>query len=218
VRPLVSKKGSWSSPMVSPDGRSVAFTGSEAGTYSYHADEVWVVGIDGNGMRALTSLDRDPGGVRWSLDGTGVYFALADQGTSNVQFAALKAGGGARKVTEGNQMVSLTSIARNGNAVGVRANLENPADVVRFSLLKPQPLVQLTNVNADVLQGIRTGKTEEVWYTSTGGTRVQGWILKPPGFDPAKKYPLIMEIHAGRMRCTTARSISRSRISRPTGT
>ena len=71
--------------------------------------------------------DRDPGGVRWSLDGTGVYFALADQGTSNVQFAALKAGGGARKVTEGNQMVSLTSIARNGSAVGVRANLDNPA-------------------------------------------------------------------------------------------
>ena len=197
VRSLVSKKGSWSSPMVSPDGRSVAFTGSEAGTYSYHADEVWVVGIDGNGMRALTSLDRDPAGVRWSLDGTGVYFALADQGTSNVQFAALKAGGGARKVTEGNQMVSLTSIARNGSAVGVRANLDNPADVVRFSVLKPQPLVQLTNVNADVLQGIRTGKTEEVWYTSTGGTRVQGWILKPPGFDPAKKYPLIMEIHGG---------------------
>jgi dipeptidyl aminopeptidase/acylaminoacyl peptidase len=195
VRSLVTKKGGWSGPVVSPDGRSVAFTGSEAGTYSYHADEVWVVGIDGNGMRALTTLDRDPGSVRWSLDGSGVYFALGDQGTSNVQFAALK--GGTRKVTDGVQMLSLSSIARNGNAVGVRANIDNPADVVRFNLTKTQPVVQLTTVNADVLQGIRTGKTEEVWYTSTGGTRVQGWILKPPGFDPSKKYPLIMEIHGG---------------------
>src|SRR6185503_13342625 len=117
--------------------------------------------------------------VRWRLDGRGRYSALRDQGTSNVQFAALK--GGTRKVTDGVQMLSLTSMARNGNAVGVRATIDNPADIVRFNLAKPQPVVQLTSVNADVLQGIRTGKTEEVWYTSTGGTRVQGWILKPPG-------------------------------------
>jgi len=40
-------------------------------------------------------------------------------------------------------------------------------------------------------------RVEELWYTSSGGTRVQGWIVKPPAFDPAKRYPLILEIHGG---------------------
>ncbi|MGE5803918.1 MAG: S9 family peptidase, partial [Gemmatimonadota bacterium] len=195
VRTVVGKKGGWSNPVVSPDGRTVAFTGSEAGTYSYRADEVWVVGIDGSGARALTTYDRDPGSVRWSPDGSGVYFAMGDQGTSNVYFAGLR--GGNRKVTDGVQMLSVTSISRDLNAVGVRTDADESPDIVRYSLRKPQPITKLTNVNADVLDGIRLGKVEEVWYTSSGGARVQGWIIKPPGFDPAKKYPLLMEIHGG---------------------
>ena len=195
IRQLVTKKGSWSNPMVSPDGRTVAFTGRDYGTYSYHADEVWTVGVDGTGLRALTTYDRDPGGVRWSPDGSGVYFNLSEQGTSNIYFAGLKSA--ARKVTDGVQMLSLSSISRDLNAVGIRSTPDKPTDVVRVNLKKPQPATQLTNVNDDVLQGIRIGKTEEVWYVSTNKTRVQGWIIKPPGFDPAKKYPLLLEIHGG---------------------
>jgi dipeptidyl aminopeptidase/acylaminoacyl peptidase len=172
----------------------VAFTKAR-GTYSYHADEVWVVGIDGSGARALTTYDRDPAAVRWSPDGSGVYFSLGDQGTSNVYFAGLR--GGNRKVTDGVHMLSVTSISRDLNAVGVRKDADEAPDIVRYSLRKPQPITKLTNVNADVLDGIRLGKVEEVWYASSGGARVQGWIIKPPGFDPAKKYPLIMEIHGG---------------------
>jgi len=195
VRPLVTKKGGWTGPVVSPDGRTVAFTGHEYGTFSYRADEVWTVGIDGSGLRALTTYDRDPGTVRWSPDGGGVFFALAEQGTSNVYFAGLR--GGNRRVTEGEQMLSLTSVSRDFNAVGVRSDADEPADVVRFNLRKPQPIARLTSVNADVLQGMRLGSVEDVWYPSTGGARVQGWIIKPPGFDRTKKYPLIMEIHGG---------------------
>ncbi|HXM37074.1 MAG TPA: S9 family peptidase [Gemmatimonadales bacterium] len=195
VRPIVSKKGSWSGPVVSPDGRTVAFTGHEYGTQSYRANEVWVVAIDGSGIRALTTYDRDPGSVLWSPDGSGVFFSLAEQGTSNVYFAGLR--GGPRRVTEGVHMLSLGSLARDLTAVGTRTDPDEPPDVVRFSLRRPQPITRLTSVNADVLAGIRLGTLEEVWYTSSSGARVQGWIVKPPGFDATKKYPLIMEIHGG---------------------
>jgi dipeptidyl aminopeptidase/acylaminoacyl peptidase len=196
IKQLVSKKGGWTGPVVSPDGRSVAFTGHEYGTFSYRADEVWTVGIDGSGLRALTTYDRDPGAVRWSPDGSGVFFALAEQGTSNVYFAGLR--GGTRKVTDGEQMLSLTSVGRDFTGVGIRSDANNPADVARFSL-KPghAPVTRLTGVNADVLDRMHLGSTEAVWYTSTGGARVEGWIIKPPGFDRTKKYPLIMEIHGG---------------------
>ena len=195
VRQMVLKKGGWSGPVVSPDGRSVAFSGHEEGRESYRADEVWVVGIDGSGMRVLTTYDRDPGALRWSPDGSGVYFALAEQGTSNVYFAGVR--GSARRVTDGTHMLSLGSLSRDLTAVGTRSDPDEPTDVVRFSLRRPQPITRLTNVNADVLAGVRLGSLEEIWYTSSGGARVQGWIIKPPGFDATKKYPLLMEIHGG---------------------
>ena len=195
IKPLVTKKGGWSNPMVSPDGRTVAFTGHEYGTQSYRAEEVWEVGIDGSGMRALTTYDRDPSQLRWSPDGSGVFFALAEQGTSNIYFAGLH--GGNRRVTDGVQMLSLSSVSRDFNAVGTRSDPDDPPDVVRFNLKRAQPVARLTNVNADVLEGIKLGSVEQIWYTSSGGTRVEGWIIKPPGFDASKKYPLLMEIHGG---------------------
>ena len=195
IRPLVTTKGMWSNPDVSPDGRTVAFTGREHGRFSYRANEVWTIGIDGKGMRALTTYDRDPGNLEWAPDGSGVFFTLGDRGTSNVHFAALR--GGARKVTEGEHMLGLSSIARDFTGVGTRSDPDEPPDIVRYSLKRPQPITKLTTVNADVLERIKLGQVEEIWYTSTSGARIQGWIVKPPAFDPAKKYPLLMEIHGG---------------------
>jgi dipeptidyl aminopeptidase/acylaminoacyl peptidase len=197
IKAIVTTKGGWANPVVSPDGRTVAFTGHEYGTFSYRADEVWTVGIDGTNMRALTTYDRDPAAVRWSPDGSGVFFALAEQGTSNIYFAGLR--GGNRKATDGDQMLSLSSIARDLTGVGIQSDASHPSDVARVSLKggRAQPVTRLTNVNADVLERIRLGSTETVWYASTGGTKVEGWIIKPPGFDKTKKYPLIMEIHGG---------------------
>jgi dipeptidyl aminopeptidase/acylaminoacyl peptidase len=56
---------------------------------------------------------------------------------------------------------------------------------------------QLTAVNADVLAGKEIAQTEEIWYTSKDGMKIQGWIVKPPGFDRNRKYPLILDIHGG---------------------
>ena len=61
----------------------------------------------------------------------------------------------------------------------------------------PAAIQQLTEVNADILAGKRLGEVEEIWYESTGGTQVQGWIVKPPDFDPGQRYPLILHIHGG---------------------
>ena len=109
--------------------------------------------------------------------------------------AALK--GGATKVTDGVQMLALSSIAKDFSAVGTRSDAKVPADVVRFSLRQPKTIMRLTNVNDDVLGNKRVAPVEEVWYASSGGARVQGWIVRPPSFDAAKKYPLILEIHGG---------------------
>ena len=69
--------------------------------------------------------------------------------------------------------------------------------MVLFRLAKPREIQQLTRVNEDVLVGRKLGEVEEIWYRSADGTDVQGWLVKPPDFDPQERYPLVLHIHGG---------------------
>jgi len=81
--------------------------------------------------------------------------------------------------------------------VGTRSDPHSPGDLVSFRLDDPGSITRLTDVNDDVLTGVRLGEVEEVWYKSIEDFDIQGWIIKPPDFDPSKKYPLILAIHGG---------------------
>jgi dipeptidyl aminopeptidase/acylaminoacyl peptidase len=88
-------------------------------------------------------------------------------------------------------------MSENGLVAGTLATPQSPADVVVFNLRQPAAIRRLTRVNGDVLEGRKLGAVEEVWYDSVGGKKIQGWIIKPPDFDPSKKYPLLLYIHGG---------------------
>jgi len=199
IRDLVAKPGSWGRPVVSPDGRLVAFTGYAPTGTTHTVSDLFVIPIapgGGDGMHKISGdFDRDPINMKWAPDGSGVYFDADDRGARNVQLASIV--GGVKAVTTGRQMLSFDSVSKDGVAAGVSADLDHPQDVVKFSVRQPGPVTRLTDVNADVLQGIQLAKVDEVVYTSTGNTKVMGWIYKPPTFDASKKYPLILEIHGG---------------------
>ncbi len=195
IRQITAQKGLWSGPAVSPDGRHVAFTGFPFTTQSYHAADLYVAGLDGQNLRKISGdLDRDARELFWAADSRGVFFTAGDRGTQNVHFAALD--GAVRAVTEGTHMLSLDAVAAGGTAAGTLTSYHRPGDVVRIDLARGR-ITQLTRVNDDVLAGKRLGAVEEIWYTSTDNTPVQGWIVKPPDFDPARQYPLILHIHGG---------------------
>lgn len=195
IRTLTRESGAWRNPVVSPDGRWVAFVGTPADTYSYRAADLWLMRLDGSGMRKISGdLDRDPQDLAWAPDGSGVYFTADDRGSRNLLFASLE--GRVRPVTRGTHMLSLGSVAR-GIAVGVATSFHQPTDVVSIDLRRDGRIRRLTRLNDDLLAGVRLGPVEEIWYTSSGGARIQGWIVKPPGFDPARQYPLVLEIHGG---------------------
>ena len=196
VRRLTFHEGPWSGPVVSPDGKYVAFTGFRWTGQTYRVDELYIISIDGSDQRSLTpKLDRDPEQLQWASNGSGIYFTADDRGTSNVHFAPLK--GKVRQVTEGNHMLDLESLAKSGLAVGLLRSPHAPGDIVRFALPDVKGLTRLTSVNEDLLSGVRLGEVEEMWYDSADGTRVQGWIVKPPDFDAEKTWPLILHIHGG---------------------
>jgi dipeptidyl aminopeptidase/acylaminoacyl peptidase len=198
TRDLVTKAGSWSRPAVSPDGRTVAFSGYAPSGHTHTVSDMWVIPISGaaGDMRKISGdFDRDPVNMRWAPDGTGVYFDADSNGARNVQFAAIV--GGVKPLTGGRQMLSFDSVSKGLVAAGIVSDLDHPQDVAIVNLRQPGQVKRITDVNGDVLQGKQLAKIDEVTYTSTGNAKVMGWIVKPPTFDASKKYPLILEIHGG---------------------
>lgn len=195
VRQLTTRKGPDANPTVSPDGRWIAYTGFDSTDATWTDSRLYVMTAAGTGHRVLTaSLDRSPQNLAWAHDNSGVWFTVDDQGTRNLWFAPLS--GPVRQVTRGTHLLTVTDIGRNGMAVGVVTSFQQPNDVVTFSLRQPG-LRQLTRVNDDILDGKTLAEVEEIWYPSADGLRIQGWIMKPPGFEPARKYPMMLVIHGG---------------------
>ncbi len=196
VRELVGTAGDWSGPKFSPDGRTVAFAGYPASNKTHSVADIYVIPATGGTMRKISGdFDRDPGTLRWAPDGGGLYFDVIDHGSQNVAYAALK--GGVRTITSGMHMLSLDSVSRNRIGAGTISDPDHPPELVRYALGSAAAPVQLTHINAGLLAGKTLGHTEAIAWTSSGGVKVEGWAITPPDFDPAKKYPLILEIHGG---------------------
>ncbi len=198
-RRLTPDSGYWHTPVVSPDGKWIAYTGFAASDQIYHASDLWVVRPDGTDARALTTgFDRDPESIAWA-DNSTLWFSAADHGTVNTWTTSVDAKVPTVKpASNGTQVLLLGSLStKNGVGVAVRTAPQAPAELVRFGVKKGWDLQQLTHVNDGMLSGLKLGDVEEVDATSSGDTKVQGWLVKPPTFDPAKKYPLILEIHGG---------------------
>ncbi len=201
IRQLTHHAGPDNSPLYSPDGRTIAYMASDSTDHSAWAEsKLWMMNADGTNARVVVgALDRPLSGTLWARDGSGIYFSVESEGSKNLYFVTTA--GSIRPVTSGKQMLTVTDVSANGVAVGVRSTPVKPNDVVAFSIPRGATTVtafaQLTTVHDDVLAGKELAQTEEVWYTSKDGLRIQGWIVKPPGFDPARKYPLILDIHGG---------------------
>jgi len=193
---LVAVKGAWAQPVVSPDGKTVAFTGYPSDTRTHTVSDLYVVPIGGGAIRKLApGLDREPGSLHWAPDGSGVYFDITDHGSRNVDFAPLA--GGLKPVTEGVHVLGLDSLSKTGFAAGTVSDPDHPAEVVRYGVKGAAAPLVLTHINAAWLEGKTLGHTQELTWTSSGGVKVQGWFITPPDFDAAKTYPMILEIHGG---------------------
>ena len=197
ISQLTRRSGPDNSPTPSPDGRFIAYTGYDSVRQTWKDAELYVMGADGSNPRQISgNFDRSPQGLMWAADGSGIYFSAESEGYRNLYFAAAN-GSGVKPVTTGKHMLSTEEISRaNGMAVGTLADATRPGDIVTFPIAAPR-FTQLTSVNDDILAGKKLGDTEEIWYTSVGGLKIQGWIVKPPDFDRTKKYPLMLEIHGG---------------------
>ena len=196
IAALTTRKGPDSNPIASPDGKLIAYTGYDSTDATWKDANIYMMNADGSNPHAINAaLDRNPQGMMWAPDGSGVYYNVENEGYRNLYFTSTA--GQTRPITTGKNVLSVTDVDRMGNMVGILTTASQPNDVVRFSVRTPATITRLTHVNDDVLAGKQLGTQEEIWLTSVDGYRIQGWIVKPADFDPAKKYPLMLEIHGG---------------------
>ncbi|MGH9334943.1 MAG: S9 family peptidase, partial [Vicinamibacteria bacterium] len=172
VRQLTNRKGPDHSPQISSDGRRIAYLGFDDRYQGYEVTRLYVMGRDGTGSRVLSEkLDRDVANIRWSGDGSGVYFTSDDQGNTGLHFMTLD--GPVQKLT-GNVGSSWSaygggasiSVARNGNFATTYSRPDVPGDIALGSMPNPAMKV-VTAVNDDLFAGKKLGEVEEIWYASS---------------------------------------------------
>ncbi len=196
IRQLTTRHGQDSGPIPSPTGDLIAYRGADFHTDTYRNSGVYVMNMDGSNSRLISGdFDRSINGMQWAHDGSGLYLTVSAEGDRNIHFVST--GGGVTALSSGNHMFALSSFTADGRAVGTLTSPQLPSDIVSFSLSDPNRRTQLTHVNDDVFAGVTFGDVEEIKYESVDGFEVEGWIVKPPDFDPSRKYPMMLSIHGG---------------------
>ncbi len=196
VKALTDRKGPDRGPRVSPNGNWIAYTGYDDKGYTSHLASLYLMDADGSAKKLLAgNLPNSPANITWARDNSGVYYMMAEKGESNLYFVSTA--GRIKKITEGVHDISDLSLSSTGQAAAVVSTFHRPGYLVTFNLLRPAEFKPLVDVNQDVLAGLKLGDVEELWFKSGDGWDIQGWLIKPAEFDPAKKYPLLLWIHGG---------------------
>jgi len=193
---LTSNPGADGSPAWSPDGSRIAYTSVvEPELIWYATRHLAVVSAQGGDPRLLTAdLDRNVGLPRFAPEGGSILFSLEESGERHL--AALDPeSGDLRRPVSGVLSMRGWDAAHGGTLVALISRPELPGELFRVGA--GGALEQLTHVNDDLMAQIDLGKVEDLEYDSTEGAKIEAFLVKPPGFDPALRYPLLLRIHGG---------------------
>ncbi len=197
VRPLVTGPGPDTDPVWSPDGMRVLFStaaGDTTGHY-YRNSRLAVVSASGGPVAILTStFDENPGSAVWLP--SGIRF-LAAQGTAQRLFSLNPVTGATRALLATPDVVRGVSFSRDGSALAfIGESATTLPEIYRAAVAGTAPPARLTNMTAQT-KGWALGSREVVSWASTDGARIEGVLYKPAGYDPSRRYPLLVAIHGG---------------------
>lgn len=212
--PLTSRHGPDDAPIVAHDAGLIAWTGHDISEppRSSASMHLYVMRPDGSERRELTTrFDRNVGEsagtdaasphalgkqVAFTPNGKELLFVAADRGLTQLYRVATR-GGEVRSVSQALRGdMREFSVANNGAIAAVFGSPTQPYEV--WTLERPgAQWRQLTSQALSALPGFQPVPYEELFVDSFDGERIQGWLIKPPGFQAARKYPLILYIHGG---------------------
>jgi dipeptidyl aminopeptidase/acylaminoacyl peptidase len=203
---------------LSPDGRRIAFHGSVTQPVrSYSQPDLWIMDLAPNAQtRNLTaSYDFDMGSsvfgdnaaprggngatLHWSPDGRWLFDTVAKQGRTPLVRVDTQTGA-VSEITHGDQAVLDFSVTPDARTVVALVSTPVAIGDLFTVSIEGNPngtQTRITDANKTLWSQLNLTAPEEINYKSFDGIPIQGWIQKPPDFDPKKKYPLILDIHGG---------------------
>ena len=193
---LTSAGFTCSAPELSPDGQWLAFIRILEEKPVYHNAVLSLMpagGSEADIVDVTDSLDREVAHWTWSKDGVWLYFTLIADGAVDL-YRARAADRSIERITQLAHEILWFDVAADGRVAFIAST---PGDPAALYLREADGAIQLLyQPNAKFLAEHEVRPAEEIRYVSDPFT-IQGWIITPPGYDPAKRHPLALEIHGG---------------------
>jgi len=197
ARKITSNPGADLSPHYSPDGKYIAWRSQARAGYESDRFRLMVLERSLGKVTPLTeSLDRWVNSFTWAPNSAAIFFTTQDRGRQNIQFVSVT-GGAARIVAQGDNVLDDMQLTHDGKTMVYTAMTGTaPMEIFRVSSTGGDP-VAMTRLNDGILNAHQMTPLEEFWADAPDGARVQYFVVKPYGFQPDKKYPVLFLIHGG---------------------
>jgi dipeptidyl aminopeptidase/acylaminoacyl peptidase len=181
----------------SPDGSLLAWLAQARAGYEADRWELMIADRRSGAVRSLTAaLDRPVESFAFSPDGRTAYFTVEDAGRTALYSVATSGAGTPRRLLAAATLADLAVLPDGRSLVATESSLTHPAEILRFAS-DGTGLARVTRVNDTRLARYALREGESVSYEGASGKAVQAWLVKPPSFDPARKYPLLVLVHGG---------------------
>jgi dipeptidyl aminopeptidase/acylaminoacyl peptidase len=198
---LTSNPGWDGSPVPSPNGKYLAFRsqktpGFESDRFTIQLMDLTTGAVDGIGA----DIDRWIDEMVWDADSKSLVVGTEDEGTRAVWRVPVP-GGASQRIYRGN--LSGLSVSPDGAyVVGRHMTLRRSGEAARLDM-KSRQLTFVTKVNDEFFSVKSIGAAESVWFEGAKGVpgakegKIQGWLVKPPGYKVGTRYPFLLMVHGG---------------------
>lgn len=182
-------------PVFSPDGQKLAWESMARDGYEADKNRLFIADLKtGQKKDYSVGFDQNVQGLTWTADGKSVYF-ISDIHATDEIFRLDLADGKFSRVTNGIHNYLNIFIA-NDRLVATKVSMSRPAEIYRIDPItgKDEPI---TTVTKGIMDQLAFGKVESRWVTTTDKQKMLVWVVYPPHFDPAKKYPALLYCEGG---------------------
>jgi dipeptidyl aminopeptidase/acylaminoacyl peptidase len=198
-------KAADATPRFSPDGKHLAYRAQKRHGFESDLWELMVVecspdgSVRGKPRSVSASVDSWVDGYVWFADSRGLYFTAEKAGRGRVWSARLDTVTVDALEPHPAGTTFALSLSQDGKRLAfLHSRMGKPTQVFALDLNPlPSPARNLSQLNAKLLAGLDLPNPESVTVKGADGTPMQMWILKPPGFDPSKRWPVVFWIHGG---------------------
>lgn len=184
-------------PLYSPDSKWIAYRAQL--TPGYESDR-WRLFLyeraTGKHINLTEGFDEDVEQFHWLADSQTIYFQAQEKGELPIYAASIAPGDTPRQILA-DGVYGEFDLSRDGHTIAfTRTSLSFPPEIFTASI-EGQDIRQLTHHNSALLAQLDMPKMEPFWYAGADGAQIEEFVVRPPNFNPEKKYPLLLLVHGG---------------------